>query len=85
MLRTKWFTVGIYLADHFLLKGRRIQWFVANSAPNQIQRDDIIPLPDEKMLKLDGFLRTDSPALAASGASGHVVLERSSVDPIVVT
>jgi hypothetical protein len=37
------------------------------------------------MLKLDRFLRTDSPALTASGAFGHVVLERSLVDPIVVT
>jgi len=37
------------------------------------------------MLKLDRFLRTDPPALTASGAFGHVVLERSSIDPIVVT
>jgi hypothetical protein len=29
------------------------------------------------MLKLDGTLRTDSPALAASGALGHIVFERS--------
>ena len=29
------------------------------------------------MLKLDGTLRTDSPALAAPGALGHVVFERS--------
>jgi hypothetical protein len=37
------------------------------------------------MLKLDGFLGTDSPALAASGAFGHIVLERSSIVPIVIT
>ena len=85
MLGTEWFTVCIHLADPFLLIGRRIKWFVANPAPNQIQRDHIIPLPDQKMLKLDGFLRTDSPALTASGALGHIVLEGSSIDPIVIT
>jgi hypothetical protein len=37
------------------------------------------------MLKLDGFLRTDSPALTASGALGHVVLERSAIVLIVIT
>jgi hypothetical protein len=37
------------------------------------------------MLKLDGLLRTYSPALAAAGALGHVVFERSSIAPIVKT
>ena len=35
--------------------------------------------------QLDGALRTDSPALTASGAFGHIVLERSSIVPIVIT
>jgi hypothetical protein len=85
VLRTEWFTVCIHLAYHFLLIVRRIKRFAAYLAPNQIQRDHIIPLPDQKMLKLDGFLRTDSPALTASGAFGHIVLERSSIVPIVIT
>jgi hypothetical protein len=85
VLRTEWFTVCIHLTDHFLLIGRRIKRFAAYLAPNQIQRDHIIPLPDQKMLKLDGTFRTDSPALTASGALGHIVLERSSIVPIVIT
>jgi hypothetical protein len=43
----------------------------------EIKGDHIIPLPGQKVLKLDGTLRTDSPALAASGASGHIMFERS--------
>jgi hypothetical protein len=78
-------TAQIRFIDEFLLIGSRIHRFTADLATNQIQRDHIIPLPCQKMLKLDRFLRTDSPALTASGAFGHVVLERSLVDPIVVT
>jgi hypothetical protein len=36
------------------------------------------------MLKLDCLLRTDPPALAAARAFGHIVLECSSVVPIMV-
>jgi hypothetical protein len=85
VLRTKSVTAQIHFAYEFLLIGGRIKRFTAYPATNQIQRDHLIPLPDQKMLKLDRFLRTDSPALTASGAFGHVVLERSSIDPIVVT
>jgi hypothetical protein len=85
VLRTKGVTVQIHFTYEFLLIGSRIYRFTADLATNQIQRDHIIPLPYQEMLKLDRFLRTDSPALAASGAFGHVVLERSLVAPIVVT
>ena len=37
------------------------------------------------MLKLDGLLGTDSPALTASGAFGHIVLERAPIVLIVQT
>jgi hypothetical protein len=77
-------TAQIRFTYEFLLIGSRINRFTADLATNQIERDHIIPLPCQKMLKLDRFLRTDSPALTASGAFGHVVLERSLVDPIVV-
>jgi hypothetical protein len=43
---------------------------------NQIKRNDIIPLTDQQMLKLDGILRADTPALTAAGAFGHIVFER---------
>jgi hypothetical protein len=78
-------TAQIRFIDELLLIRSRIHRFTADLATKQIQRDHIIPLPCQKMLKLDRFLRTDSPALTASGAFGHVVLERSLVDPIVVT
>jgi hypothetical protein len=78
-------TAQIRFIDELLLIRSRIHRFTADLATKQIQRDHIIPLPCQKMLKLDRFLRTDSPALTASRAFGHVVLERSLVDPIVVT
>ena len=37
------------------------------------------------MLKLDGFLRTDAPALTASGAFGHIVLECAPIILVVKT
>jgi hypothetical protein len=85
VLRTERLTVCVHLAYHFLLVGRRIKRFAAYPAPNQIQRDHIIPLPDQKMLKLDGTFRTDAPALTASGAFGHIVLERSPIVPIAIS
>ena len=85
VLGTKRVNARIQVAYEFLLIGSRIKRFTADPATNQVQRNHIIPLPYQKMLKLDRFLRTDSPALTASGAFGHVVLERSSIDPIVVT
>ena len=85
MLRTKSVTAQTHIVYEFLLIGSRIKRFTADLATNQTQRDHIIPLPCQKMLKLDRFLRTDSPALTASGAFGHVVLECSSIDPIIVT
>jgi len=85
VLRTKSATAQIHFAYEFLLIGSRIKRFTADPATDEIQRNHIIPLSYQKMLKLDRFLRTDSPALTASGAFGHVVLERSSIDPIVVT
>jgi hypothetical protein len=50
---------------------------------NQIKRDHVIPLPDQKMLKLNGILRANSPALAASGTFGHVVFKRAPVILII--
>jgi hypothetical protein len=37
------------------------------------------------MLKFDGILRANSPALTASGAFGHIVFERSSIVLIITT
>jgi hypothetical protein len=85
MLRTEWFSVCIRLADHFLLIEHRVKGFATYPAPNQIQCYHIIPLSDQKVLKLDGFLRTDSPALTAASAFGHIVLQGSSIVPIAIT
>jgi hypothetical protein len=85
MLRTERLADCICRANHFLLIDRRIKRFAAFPAPNQIQREHIIPQPDQKMLKLDGVLRTDPPALSAAGALGHIVTERSPIVPIGIT
>jgi hypothetical protein len=49
--------------------------FSAYLTRKHIQRDHFIPVPDQKMLKVDRLLGADSPALPAAGALGHVVLE----------
>jgi hypothetical protein len=69
---------------HFLLKIRRIEWFTAHPAPDQIHRDHIIPLADQKMLKFDGILRANPPALPAAGAFGHVVPKRTLIVLILI-
>ena len=49
---------------------------------DKFKGDDLIPFPDQKVLKLDGTFRTDAPALAAAGALGHIVFECSPAVPI---
>jgi len=50
---------------------------------NQIQRNHLIPLPRQKVLKLDGLLRADPPALTAAGAFGHIVFKGAPALPII--
>ena len=75
VLRTKGFLGGIQCAFHFLTKGRRIKRLTAYPTVNKIKANHFIPLADQKVLKLDGRLRADAPALTASGAFGHIVVE----------
>ena len=44
---------------------------------DKIKGDHVIPLPGQKVLKLDRTFRADAPALAAAGAFGHIVSECS--------
>jgi hypothetical protein len=71
--RTQWVDV---LGQAFLdrpAKVGRIQNFPANTAKNQIKRDDIIPGAFQEVLKFNGFLGTNAPALPAAGAQRNVV------------
>jgi hypothetical protein len=43
---------------------------------DQIKRNNIIPFADQQMLKLNGILGAHPPALTATSALGHIVLER---------
>jgi hypothetical protein len=71
--RTQWINfLGQAFLDRSAIVGR-IQNFSANTATDQIERDDIIPGAFQKILKFDGFLGTYTPALSAAGAQGHVV------------
>ena len=76
MFRTERFLSRMQLAFHFLAVCRRIKRFPAHTTANQIKRNHLVPLPDQKVLKLNGFLRTDSPALSASGAFSHIMFKR---------
>ena len=42
---------------------------------DEFKGDDVIPFSRQKVLKLDRTFRTDTPALAAAGALGHIVFE----------
>jgi hypothetical protein len=46
---------------------------------NQIKFNDFIPLAHQKMLKLDGLLGANPPALTATSAFGHIVFKNPSV------
>jgi hypothetical protein len=59
-----------------LLKSRRIKHFTAYPAIDQSKRNNLIPLADQQMLKLDGILGANPPALTATCAFGHIVFER---------
>jgi hypothetical protein len=76
--------IGIHRFEHFLLIDRRIKRLAAHLASDQIHGNHIIPLPDQKVLKLNGLMRTNSPALTASGAFGHIVPKRSPIFLIVI-
>jgi hypothetical protein len=80
----EWLTIGFHRSEHFLLVSLRIKRFAADLAPDNIHCDHIIPLPDQEMLKLNGLLRADPPALTAPGAFGHIVLERSPIIPVFI-
>ena len=65
---TEWIEQPFVPLRHCLLERKRVERFATNPAANEIKSDDIIPIAFQKMLKLDGLLRTDAPALTAAGA-----------------
>ncbi len=67
-----------------LFKRHRVERFAANSAAHEIQGDDLIPGAFQQMLKFDGLLRANAPALTAAGAQTHVVPQRPTVVPVCV-
>jgi hypothetical protein len=52
---------------------------------NQIQRNHVIPVTHQQVLKFDSLLGTDPPALAAARTLGHVVLQCSLFVLIAIT
>lgn len=67
---------------HRLFEGHRVERFAANTAAHEVQGDDLVPGAFQKMLKFDGLLRADTPALTAAGTQTHVVTQRSAVVPV---
>jgi hypothetical protein len=64
---------------HRLFERHRVERFAANITAQKIQGDDLVPGAFQKMLKFDGLLRADTPALPATGTQAHVVPQCSSV------
>ena len=62
-----------------------IERLVAYPAANKVQADNIIPLICQEVLKRDGILGADPPALTASGAQGHVMEELPLMPLVLVT
>ena len=62
-----------------------IEGLVAYPAANKVQADNIIPLISQEVLKRDGILGADPPALTAPGAQGHVMEELPLRARILVT
>jgi hypothetical protein len=69
---------------HRLFEGHRVERFAANAAAHEIQGDDLVPGTFQKVLKFDGLLRADTPALTAAGAQAHVVPQCSAVVPVFI-
>ena len=69
---------------HRLLEGHRIERFAANTATHEIQIDDLVPGTFQKMLKFDGLLRADSPALTTAGTQAHVVPQCPTVAKVFI-
>jgi hypothetical protein len=85
MLGTKRFHFSVESLGQFLVKICRVKGFAANLALYKRHGGDLVPVSCEKVPKLDGFLGTDSPAVAASRAKGHIMEEMSfgSLIPVV--
>jgi len=69
---------------HRLFEGHRVERFTANTAAHEIQIDDLVPGTFQKMLKFDGLLRADSPALTTAGTQAHIVPQCSAVIPVFI-
>jgi hypothetical protein len=83
--RTQWMDLLVQVLLDRPAKVGRIQNFTANTATNQIERDDIIPGAFQQVLKFNGFLGTYAPALPAAGAQRHVMPQSSLRGSILVT
>jgi hypothetical protein len=68
VFRAKWLDFPFAACRHRLFEGHRVERFAANAAAQKIQGDDLVPGAFQKMLKFDGPLRADTPALPAAGA-----------------
>ena len=51
----------------------RIKGVATNSTANKVHRHNLIPVTPQEMLELHGLIGTNSPAITAPCASGHVM------------
>jgi hypothetical protein len=62
----------------------RVHGLPANGAADQIRRDDLFPLPLQKLLEFNRTLRTDAPAMTAPRAEEGIVQEGSQTALVLI-
>ena len=73
----------IEFAHHLVAISRGVNRLSTNLAIYQIESDHFIPVADHEMFKLDGSLRAYAPALTATGALCHIMLEDTLASSII--
>jgi len=74
---TQWCSGDACFSGKCVSEGGRIKGFMTYLAVNKIKCNDFIPLICKHVLKFNGLLGTYAPAIAAAGATCHVVEQLS--------
>jgi hypothetical protein len=83
MVRAKVIYPAVELLFQGLAERNRVYGLSANSAPHKFHGCHFFPLPFQQVLKFYGALRTNPPAISASGTFGHIVQDDSPVAVIL--
>jgi hypothetical protein len=73
---TQGFNPMVKLSCERITEIHGVEWFPTNGTANEIHRGHVVPRRMQKVLKFYGPFRADSPTIAATGTTGHIVKER---------